>query len=103
VLLRDAGGTDGTALAGPGVLGRWRAWGMVLVMGPPALLPDEAAIEAAAEANRCLAGASAAPGGLGLAVRLLGPDGGTLRRSIATIAADAARALAGCTLSSRGK
>jgi len=103
VQLSDRGGVDGVALGGAGVLGRWRAWGLLLVLGPVPLLPDAAALEAAAGVAGCLAGASAAPSGLGLAVRLLGPDGGTLGRCIAALAADAAEALASCRLSTRGK
>jgi len=103
VRLSDRGGIDGAALTGPGVLGGWRAWGLLLVLGPEALLPDAASMEAAAEASGCYAGASAAPSGLGLAVRLLGPDGGTLGRCIAALAAEAAVSLAGCRLIARGK
>lgn len=102
-LLNDRGGIDGDALAGAAVLGPWRAWGMLLVLGPSGLLPAPSALEAAAEAAGCLAGAAAAPAGIGLAVRLLGPDGGTLGRCIAGLAATAAEALAGCRLSGRGK
>jgi urease accessory protein len=101
--LSDRGGVDGTALGGAGVLGGWRAWGLLLVLAPPDLLPDPAAVEAAAEAAGCLAGASLAPGGAGLAVRLLGPEGGTLGRCVAALAAGAAVALAGCRLAARGK
>ena len=103
LVLSDIGGVDGAALAGAGVLGPWRAWGLLLVLAPQALSPDAARVEAAAAAAGCLAGASAAPGGLGLAVRLLGPDGGTLGRCIAALAAEAAHTAAGCRLSSRGK
>jgi urease accessory protein len=103
VLLSDRGGIDGTALRGAGVLGPWRAWGLLLVLAPATLLPDPAALEAAAEASSCLAGASALPNGLGLALRLLGPDGGTLGRCLAVLAADAAVSLAGCRLAARGK
>jgi urease accessory protein len=103
IRLSDRGGIDGAALSGAGVLGSWRAWGTLLVLGPAALLPDPAALEAAAEAVGCLAGASAASHGLGLALRLLGPDGGTLGRCLSALAADAALSLAGCRLVSRGK
>ncbi len=103
LLLSDSGGVDGASLAGTGVLGPWRAWGLLLVLAAPDLVPDAAGVEAAAAAAGCLAGAAAAPGGLGLAVRLLGPDGGTLGRCIAALAADAAHTVAGCRLSSRGK
>lgn len=103
VRLADRGYVDGAALGGAGVLGQWRAWGLLLVLGSAPLLPDGAALEMAAEAAGCLAGASAAAGGIGLAVRLLGPDGGTLGRCLAALAAEAAEALAGCRLSLRGK
>ena len=103
VLISDRGGIDGAALAGAAVLGPWRAWGVLLVLAPPSLLPDPAAAETAAEAAGCLAGAGMAPGGAGLAVRLLGPDGGTLGRCIAALAAEAALAVAGCRLVTPGK
>jgi urease accessory protein len=103
VRLSDRGGINGAALRGPGVLGSWRAWGLLLALGPAALLPSPEALEAAAEAAGCLAAASAAPNGLGLALRLLGPDGGTLGRCLSALAADAAVSLAGCQLVVRGK
>lgn len=103
VLLADRGGVEGAALAGPAVLGHWHAWGLLLVLGPAALLPDPATVEADAEAKGCLAGASAAPGNVGLAVRLLGPDGGTLSRCLAGLAAAAAVRLGGWRLMTRGK
>jgi urease accessory protein len=103
VRLRDAGGVTGDILTGPAVLGPWRAWGLLLALGPAALLPQAAALEAAAEALGCFAGASLTPSGLGLSVRLLGPDGGTLGRCLAALAAEAAELLAGCRLIARGK
>ncbi len=103
IRLSDRGGIDGASLAGPFVLGRWRAWGTLLVLAPGHLLPDPAALEAAAETFGCLAGATRAPGGIGLAARLLGPDGGTLGRCLNALAAQAAVALAGCRLVARGK
>ncbi len=103
IRLSDRGGIDGASLHGAAVLGPWRAWGLLLVLAPAPLLPDPATVEAATEAAGCLAGASAAPGGLGLAVRLLGPDGGTLGRCLSALAADAAVSLAGCRLVARGK
>lgn len=103
VLFADRGTVTGTALTGPAVLGAWRAWGLLLVIGPPDRLPNPVSLEAAAEAAGCLAGASAAPGGIGLAVRLVGPDGGTLGRCMAALARTAAEALGGWRLLARGK
>lgn len=103
IRLSECGGIDGDALTGPGVLGSWRAWGLLLVLAPAALLPDPATLEAAAEAAGCLAAATTPPHALGLALRLLGPDGGTLGRCLSTLAADAAETVVGCRLVSRGK
>ena len=102
-LLADRGEVTGAALGGSAVLGGWRAWGTLVVLGPASLLPDPAAVEAAAEAAGCLAGAGAAPNGIGLAVRLVGPDGGTLGRCIAALAREAAYRLGGWVLLARGK
>jgi hypothetical protein len=63
----------GAALGGAGVLWPWRAWGLLLIAAPAALLPDPAKLEAAMTAMGCLAGPTTQPGGVGLAVRLLGP------------------------------
>ena len=103
IRLSERGGIDGEALGGPGVLGSWRAWGMLLVLAPAELLPDPGALEAAAEAAGCLAAATTPPHGLGLALRLLGPDGGTLGRCLSALAADAAESAAACRLATRGK
>ena len=103
VRLADRGEVRGDALGGAAVLGGWRAWGTLLVLAAAEHLPDPAGIEAAATAAGCLAGASAAPDGLGLAVRLVGPDGGTLGRCIAALARDAAAAIGGWRLLARGK
>ena len=103
ISMSDRGGVEGAALHGAGVLGPWRAWGLLLVLAPAPLLPDPATLEAVAEAAGCLAGASAAPHGIGLAVRVLGPDGGTLGRCLSALAADAALSLVRCRLATRGK
>jgi urease accessory protein len=101
--LRDRGAIDGANVHGLGVLASWRAWGLLLLLAPSNLLPEPAALEAAAGAAGCLAGASTVPHGLGLAVRLLGPDGGTLGRCISGLAADAALSIIGCRLAAPGK
>jgi urease accessory protein len=103
IRISERGGIDGQALAGPGVLGSWRAWGLLLVLAAPALLPDPKALEAGAQAAGCLAAATTPPHALGLALRLLGPDGGTLGRCLSTLAAQAAESVAGCRLATRGK
>lgn len=103
VRLHDRGEVDGHALGGMAVLGRYRAWGLLLLLAPAAALPDPAALEAAAEASGCHAGASPAPNGAGLAVRLAGPDGGVLGRCVGTLARQAALGIGGWTLLARGK
>lgn len=103
VLLEDRGDIAGTALGGLAVLGRYRAWGLLLVLAPPSALPDPAALEGVADAAGCVAGASLAPNRAGVAVRLAGPDGGTLGRCIAALARDAARRVGGWPLLARGK
>jgi urease accessory protein len=103
VRLSDRGSIDGASLHNAGVLGPWRAWGLLLILAPPALLPDPIALEAAARSAGCLAAASTTPNQLGLSLRLLGPDGGTLGRCLSALAAQAALTLAGCRFTAPGK
>ncbi|HTW69567.1 MAG TPA: urease accessory protein UreD [Acetobacteraceae bacterium] len=103
VRLSDRGGIDGAALDGPAVLGAHRAWASLLVIGPADSLPDPGLLQQQAEAAGCLCGAGAAPGGIGLAARLAGPDGGTLGRCLDRLWPLCAAALLGVTLAPRRK
>lgn len=92
-LVTDAGSIGGDELAAQaGALGGMAAAATVLVIAPPDRLAGIAAIEAAADATGCLAGATAAPNDSGIAMRLLARDGGTLARGIEAAFGVAARA-----------
>jgi urease accessory protein len=100
----DSGSVGGEALAGRyAALGGMAAAASVLMIAPPDQLADGAEIEAAADDCGCLAGATAAPNGAGLAMRLLAPDGGTLMRGIEAVFHVAARAALGVDLARRRK
>lgn len=104
LLVSDRGSVCGDELvANCGALGGMAAGGSVLMIAPPDRLADIAEIEAAADACGCLAGATAAPNGAGLAMRLLAPDGGTLIRGIEAAFHIAARAALGVDLAPRRK
>jgi urease accessory protein len=79
------------------------AAGSVLMIAPPGQLADSAEIEAAADSCGCLSGVTAAPNRVGLAMRLLAPDGGTLIRGIEAAFHLAARAALGVDLARRRK
>ena len=104
LLVSDRGSVCGDELAANcGALGGMTAGGSVLMIAPPDRLADIAEIEAVADACGCLAGATIAPNGAGLAMRLLAPDGGTLIRGIEAAFHVAARASLGVDLASRRK
>jgi urease accessory protein len=104
LIMADRGSIGGDDLsASCGALGEMAAAGSVVMIAPPARLADLAEIEAAADACGCLAGASAAPNGAGLAMRLLAPDGGSLVRGIEAAFHLAARAALGVDLAPRRK
>jgi urease accessory protein len=104
LLVSDRGSVCGDELfANCGALGGMAAGGSVLMIAPPDRLADIAEIEAAADACGCLAGATAAPNGAGLAMRLLAPDGGTLIRGIEAAFHIAAHAALGVDLAPRRK
>jgi len=104
LLLSDRGSVSGDELAANcGTLGGMAAAGSVLMIAPPDRLADIAEVEAAADACGCLAGATTAPNGAGLAMRLLAPDGGTLIRGIEAAFHIAARAALGVDLAPRRK
>jgi urease accessory protein len=103
-LVSDRGRIRGDDLSvSCGALGGMAAVGSVLVIAPPDRLADLAEIEAAADTCGCLAGATAAPNGAGLAMRLLAPDGGSLIRGIEAAFHIAARAALGTDLVPRRK
>jgi urease accessory protein len=82
---------EGSALLGQGA----RAFGNALILAPAERLVDPRALETAVDALGCLAAASAAPHGAGLAVRLLAPDGGQLARALDLVFSLAAEAMLG--------
>jgi len=103
-LLADAGDIAGHDLAARfGALGGMAACATVLIIAPARRCPDLAELEAAADRNGCLAGASAAPNNAGVALRLLAGDGGTLARGIEAAFHVAAAAALGVTLTRRRK
>jgi urease accessory protein len=104
LLLSDRGSIRGDELSARcGALGGMAAAATVLVIAPPDRLAGSAEIEAAADGCGCLAGASAAPNGAGLAMRLLAPDGGALVRGIEAAFHVAGRAALGVDLAHRRK
>jgi urease accessory protein len=104
VLLSDRGAIGGSAFfgaaspAGPG-----RAVGTLFALGPDAESLDAAALEQRLAAAGCLAGVGRAPHDLGLAVRILAPDGGALARGLDIAFAAAFEALLGCPPARRRK
>lgn len=103
-ILSDIGSIGGEELAARfGVLGGMAAAATVLVIAPPERLPDIAAIEAAVDACGCLTGATPAPNGAGLAMRIVAPDGGVLTRGIEASFHVAGRAALGIDLARRRK
>jgi urease accessory protein len=104
LLLSDRGSIVGDELSARcGTLGGMAAAATVLVIAPPDRLAGIAEIEAAADGCGCLAGASAAPNGAGLAMRLMAPDGGALARGIEAAFHVAGRAALGVDLARRRK
>jgi urease accessory protein len=103
-LVIDRGSICGSDLSGNcDALGAMDAACSVLMIAPPDRLADIAEIEAAADRSGCLVGATAAPNGAGLAMRLLAPDGGTLVRGIEAAFHVASRAALGVELAPRRK
>lgn len=104
LLLSDRGSIRGEDLAADcGALGGMAAAASVLIIAPPDRLPDIAAVEAAADGRGCLTGATLAPNGAGLAMRLLAPEGGTLIHGIEAAFHVAAHAALGVELVPRRK
>ncbi len=67
------------------------------------ILPDPGRLQAAADAAGCVAGASALPNGVGLALRLLAADGGRLSAGLQAATGLAFAALAGTAPGRRRK
>jgi urease accessory protein len=104
LLISDRGSVRGDEIvANCGALGGMTAAGSVLMIAPPDQRAEIADVEAAADACGCLAGATTAPNGAGIAMRLLAPDGGTLIRGIEAAFHIAARAALGVDLAPRRK
>jgi urease accessory protein len=104
LLVSDRGNIRGDELAANcGALGGMAAAGSILMIAPPDQRAEIAEVEAAADACGCLAGATTAPNGAGIAMRLLAPDGGTLIRGIEAAFHIAARAALGVDLAARRK
>lgn len=103
-VLTDRGSINGSEMTSKfGAMGGMAAAATLFVIAPPERCADIAEIESAAERSGCLAGASAAPGKIGFALRLLAPDGGTLTRGIEAAFHVAARAALGVELARRRK
>jgi urease accessory protein len=96
VVLSDRGAISGSeffSAASPA--GAFRATGTLFALGPGAEGLDAAALEHRLSAAGCLAGVTTAPHDLGLAVRILAPDGGALARGLDVAFATAFEALLG--------
>lgn len=103
-LLTDRGSIAGTELAESfGSVGGSSAAATVLIIASAERCADIPDMEAAADHCGCLSGASAAPNGAGIAMRLLAPDGGTLARGIEAVFHVAAKAALGFDLARRRK
>jgi len=103
-LLSEAGEIGGGDIAaGFGALGGATAVATVLVIAPPKRCPDIARLEASVDRYGCIAGATMAPNGAGVAMRLLAPDGGTLAAGIEAAFHVAGEAALGFDLARRRK
>jgi urease accessory protein len=102
LLLQDIGRIDGNELR-KGSAGGMAAVATILMVAPAERLPRMAVLEQAAEQFGCLAGASPAPNGAGLAMRILAPDGGTLARALEAAFHVAGRAALDVDLARRRK
>jgi urease accessory protein len=102
ILLLDRGSIRGDD-AQDGALGDMAAAATVVMIAPPEKLPDIKMLTEAADRCGCLAGASSAPNGAGLVMRILAPDGGALARGMEAAFHVAARAALGVELARRRK
>lgn len=96
LIATDRGRIGGTAFMGAGSpLGRYRAMGNMLVLGPRRHDIDPHDLAAALDALGCCAGLSELPNGGGLIIRCLAPTGGQLARGMDRLFALAFNALLG--------
>ncbi|MGU3284712.1 urease accessory protein UreD [Methylobacterium mesophilicum] len=96
VLVRERARITGAEFQDPAsLLGPWRAFGALIILGPASCLPDPAAVQSAADRLGCRAGLSPLPNAAGLGLRLLAPDGGTLAAGLEAAAGHAFAALTG--------
>jgi urease accessory protein len=84
-------------------LGNWRAYGALVILGPPASLPDAAELQTAVDHTGCWSGISPLPNAAGLGLRLLAPDGGTLAAGLEAAAGRAFTAMTGLEPARRRK
>jgi urease accessory protein len=104
VLSVDRGAIDGGAFcSAASPLGRHRAVATMLVLGTGADRLAPADLEAALDRLGCLAAISPMPNDVGVAVRILGPEGGALARGLQTAFALAFTALLGVPAARRRK
>lgn len=96
VRLSDRGAVDGSTFLGAvSPAGPNGAAGTLLALGPGSQRIDAAALERRLDAVRCIAGVTCTPHELGVAVRMLAPDGGALARGLDVAFATAFEALLG--------
>lgn len=80
VIVRERSAVTGEeAFSQASPLGPYRAYASMIILAPRDAWPDALKLQRAFDAQGCLAGASALPGGVGLSLRCLAPDGGALR------------------------
>ncbi len=63
-------------------LGLYRAYASMIILGPADLWPAAIELQSAFDGQGCLAGVSPLPGAIGLYLRCLAPDGGSLRNGL---------------------
>ncbi len=102
LLISDRGSIRGDRAAA-GALGDMGAAATVVVIAPANRLPEVGTLNEAIDRCGCLSGASSAPNGCGLVMRLLAPDGGTLARGMEAAFHVAAQAALGIELARRRK
>jgi urease accessory protein len=96
VRVSDRGAVDGSMFLGAASpAGPCSAAGTLLALGPGSQRIDAAALERRLDAVRCIAGVTCTPYELGVAVRILAPDGGALALGLDVAFATAFEALLG--------
>lgn len=102
LILKDVGRIEGHELR-TGALGPMAAAANIVLIAPPQRLPSVQELQQAADRCGALAGASIAPNGAGLVLRMLAADGGTLARAMDAAFHVAAKAALGVELARRRK